>query len=144
MVPPENSFFSDADPLDGEALSSDREFAAQVERLHLLTVYGRWCVVFLFWLTLGGISLWHLRFEFALWSEYFTWAAARYAIAFNRWAAVGLSTCIGLTVSVLVWQSRNILWGRSKSEQEQLVNQVLRIRKQGPSHPLWKWINRGS
>jgi len=45
-----------------------------------------------------------------------------------------------VTTSVLVWQSRNILWGLPLAEQEKLKKQVYRIRQQGSSHPLWKWV----
>jgi hypothetical protein len=40
----------------------------------------------------------------------------------------------------LVWQSRNIIWGIPNKEQQRLTQQVGNIRKQGSSHPLWKWV----
>jgi hypothetical protein len=53
---------------------------------------------------------------------------------------VGLAFCIGMTVSVLIWQIRNILIGLPQPEKQRLEQQVFKIRQQGPSHPLWKLI----
>lgn len=118
------------------------EFKAEVERLHRMTVYSRWLVVVLLWLTIGMLSLWGLRYPISLIRDYFTWAAVRYGLAYHPIAAVGLGTCVGMTIAVLIWQSRNILWGLPKAEQQQLERQVLRIRQQGPSHPLWRFVCR--
>lgn len=122
------------------AAEIDPIFEQQVERLHRLMVYCRWLLVGFLWLTVGSWSLWSLRSEFTLWRQYFTWAAVRYAIIDNRLSAIALSLCIGMTVAVLVWQSRNILFGRSAQEQARLQQQVLRIRQQGKTHPLWNWV----
>ena len=84
--------------------------------------------------------MWDLRTEIELWQDYFTWSAVRYGLVFHPFAALGLSLCIGMTLSVLIWQSRNILFGMPASEKQRLENQVYRIRQQGSSHPLWKWI----
>ncbi|MCA1992121.1 MAG: hypothetical protein LDL41_08750, partial [Coleofasciculus sp. S288] len=110
------------------------------KRLHQLTVWGRWLVVGILWMTLAPLCLWGWRYEISLLRSHFTWAALRYAIVFNRLPAIGLATCIGMTVAVLVWQSRNILLGIPPHEQKRLENQVQRIRQQGTSHPLWKWV----
>ncbi|OLP19986.1 hypothetical protein BST81_02625 [Leptolyngbya sp. 'hensonii'] len=120
----------------------DPIFAQQVQRLHQLTVCGRWLMVGFFWLTIGSLSLWGLRSEMSLWIEYFTWTAVRYALIYNRLPALGLCFCIGMTAAVLVWQSRNILMGLPQREQRHLEQQVHRIRKQGASHPLWRWVCR--
>jgi sugar phosphate permease len=53
------------------------------------------------WLTLGSFSLWSLRGEWATLRQYFTWTAVRYAVAYNRLAALGLGLCVGLTVALL-------------------------------------------
>ncbi|TAE53072.1 MAG: hypothetical protein EAZ76_16080 [Nostocales cyanobacterium] len=119
---------------------SDTLFREQVQRLHQLTVYGRWLFVGCLWVIIAPVCLWNLRFEFLLWQEYFTWVAVQYALAFNPFAAVGLAFCIGMTVSVLVWQSRNILIGLPEPEKQRLEKQVFKIRQQGPSHPLWKLV----
>lgn len=135
------------DPLLGSAKENpnlDPTFAQEVERLHRLSAYGRWLVVGLFWLSVGLLSLWHLRTEISLWIDYFTWSAVRYSILYNRLPALGLIFCIAVTISVLVWQTRNILWGRPRREQNRLEQQLLRIRKQGPSHPLWKFVRDNS
>jgi len=120
--------------------SPDPVFAQEIERLHRISVYSRWMAVSLLWLTVGTLSLWQLRSQIRLLLEHFTWAAVRYSIVYNRPPAVGLAFCMGMTIAVLVWQSRNILWGRPRREQQRLAQQVLQIRKQGPSHPLWKLV----
>lgn len=121
-------------------LNLDPTFKTQVKRLHQLTVWGRWLVVGILWITLAPLCLWGWRYEISLLRSHFTWAALRYAIIYNRLPAIGLATCIGMTVAVLVWQSRNILLGIPPHEQKRLENQVQRIRQQGTSHPLWKWV----
>jgi len=118
----------------------DPTFKQQVQKLHRLTVYGRWLIVGLLWLSIGSLSLWGLRAEIALWRQYFTWVAVRYGLYYNPLPTFGLALCIGMTISVLVWQSRNILLGLPPKEQRRLEQQVHRIRQQGKSHPLWKWV----
>ncbi|HBE18251.1 MAG TPA: hypothetical protein DEG17_01290 [Cyanobacteria bacterium UBA11149] len=118
----------------------DAIFKAQVERLHQLTVYGRWLVVTILWLTLAPLSLWGWRYEISLLRSHFTWAAVRYGIIFNRLPFLGLSICVAVTAAVLVWHSRNILWGMPADEEKRLHQQVCRICQQGQSHPLWKWV----
>ncbi|MBD2497360.1 hypothetical protein [Nostoc sp. FACHB-280] len=119
---------------------NDPSFAKQVQKLHQLTVYGRWLFVAFLWLLIAPVSLWNLRSEIALWQQYFTWVAVRYGLISHPLSTLGLSFCIAMTVSVLVWQSRNILMGLPQLEKERLEKQVCRIRQQGPSHPLWKFI----
>lgn len=136
MDHPENQLFQSAE--DNAKL--DQTFKQQVERLHRLTVYGRWLFVILLWVSIGFLSLWGLRLEIVLWRQYFTWVAVRYGLYYNPLPTFGLAFCIGMTVAVLVWQSRNILLGLSHPEQRRLEQQVCRIRQQGPSHPLWKWV----
>lgn len=128
------------DFIDPNAPKLDPKFQAAVQRLHQLTVLGRWLTLIGLWLTIGALSLWGLRYPISLMQDYFTWAALRHGLANNLLAAIGLGFCIGLTVSVLVWQSRNILFGLPKPEQERLERMVLKIWQQGESHPLWKWI----
>ncbi|MDB9313770.1 hypothetical protein PN462_11720, partial [Spirulina sp. CS-785/01] len=113
-----------------------------VARLHQLTVYTRWFFVFLCWLLFAPFALWSLREDIELMLDYFTWAALRYSLAFNPIAAFCLAFCIGLTTAVLIWQSRNIIWGISPQEQLRLQRQAQQILSQGKSHPLWRWVNR--
>ncbi|NJK29543.1 MAG: hypothetical protein HC851_14110 [Acaryochloris sp. RU_4_1] len=129
---------------DGAALEGnlDPRLLAEIERLHQLTLYSRWLVVGILWLTVGSISLWSLRDSIQLWLEYFTWSAVKYALVYNRIAAIGLGICMGTTLAVLIRQSRIILWGLPNHEHQRLSHQVLRIRVQGRSHPLWKWVCR--
>lgn len=109
-------------------------------RLHRLTVCGRWLSVAILWSTLGALSVWSLRREIELWFAHFTWVSVLYALIYHPFAALGLGICVSMTLSVLVWQSRNILWGLSRKEELHLVRQVRRIRVRGSGHPLWKWV----
>ena len=120
--------------------SDESKLQQEVKKLHQLTLYGRWLVVLLLWISIGSLSLWGLRAEIALWQQHFTWVAVRYGLVYNRFSTLGLAFCISMTSAVLVWQSRNILWGMSNQEQKRLEQQVRRIRQQGASHPLWKWV----
>lgn len=119
---------------------SNKAFQQEIERLHRLTVYGRWFVVGLLWLTVGSLSLWGLRYPISLILDHFTWSAVRYGLVFHRLSAIGLAICVGSTLGVLIWQSRNILIGIPDREKKRLEQQVYRIRQQGPTHPLWKFI----
>lgn len=116
-------------------------FQHQVARLYQLSIYGRWLVVIFSWLTLGIYALWSLRAEIAICWDYFTWAAVYYGLHFNFIPTLCLAFCIGTTVSVLVWQSRNAIWGLAPAEQRKLARQVTKIQAKGKKHPLWKWIN---
>lgn len=127
-------------PTETAQLALDPTFKAQVQRLHQLTVYGRWLLVGILWISLGPLSLWGWRYEISLLRSHFTWAALRYGVLFNPWPALGLTFCMGMTLAVLVWQSRNILVGIPHEEQKRLEQQVRRIGQQGASHPLWKWV----
>jgi uncharacterized membrane protein (UPF0182 family) len=118
----------------------DPAFQQQIQRLHRLMMYSRWSLVVLLWLVVAPICLWLLRSELSLWRDYFTWTAVRYTILYNRLPAFGLILCIAVTIAVLVWQSRNSLWGLPPAYRSALEAQVLRIRRQGQSHPLWKWV----
>lgn len=113
-----------------------------MERLHRLSVYGRWSLIIILWAVLGTFSLWLLRHEIVMLRRNFTWAALRYGLAFNPFASFGLIACIGPTVGMLLWQSRNILFGLPQPEIQRLEKQVRRLRQQGPSHPLWKWVTQ--
>ncbi|MFO0139975.1 MAG: hypothetical protein ACK513_00925 [Aphanizomenon sp.] len=126
--------------IEAEDLSLDPAFAQQVQKLHRLTVYGRWLFAGCLWLIIAPFCLWDLWAEIYLLQQYFTWVGLRYALIFHPLSTLGLSLCIGMTTSVLVWQSRNIIWGLPLPEQENLQKQLYRIRQQGPSHPLWKWV----
>jgi hypothetical protein len=127
-------------PNSNNSDNTDETFAQQVQKLHQLTVYGRWLFVGFLWLTIAPVCLWNLRQEITLWREYFTWVAVRYGLFYHPLSTLGLAFCIGMTVAVLVWQSRNILVGLPQQEKQRLEKQVWRIRQQGPTHPLWKWV----
>ena len=118
----------------------DPIFKQQVQKLYNLILYGRWLVVAFLWLSVGALSLWGLRSEIALWLQYFTWVAVKFALYYNPLPTIGLTVCLVMTISVIVWQSRNILLGLPPEEQRRLEQQVQKIRQQGATHPLWKWI----
>ena len=118
----------------------DPIFKNQIDRLYHLTIYGRWLMLGLLWLTVGAYSLSELRYPLSLVQEYFTWAAVKYGLAFQPVPALGLCLCVGMTASTLVRQSCNSIWGISTSERQKLIHQVAKIRKQGNSHLLWKWV----
>jgi hypothetical protein len=128
----------------GDGVDSNSTFQQEIQRLYKLTLYGRWLFVGLLWLTVGSLSLWGLRSEIALWMDYFTWAAVRYGLAYNRVYTFGLAFCIGITTSVLVRQSQHLLFGMPEHEKKRLLQKVNQIRKQGPSHPFWRWVCQDS
>jgi hypothetical protein len=121
---------------------TDPDFNQQVQSLHQLQVAARWLFVCFLWLTVVPLCLWDLHKEIELWRQYFTWVAVRYGLYYHPLATLGLSFCIGMTLAVLIWQSRNILMGLPEAEKQRLEQQLWRIRQQGPSHPLWKWVCR--
>lgn len=120
--------------------SLDLELARQMQKLHQLTVYGRWAFVTLLWLLVAPWSVWSLQREIILGQQHFTWVLVRYAIAYNRLPSLALAFCVAMTTAVLVWQTRNILFGLPKAEKQRLQQQVIKISQQGKSHPLWKFI----
>lgn len=124
----------------GVDITLDPQLAEQMQNLHQLTVYGRWFFVMLLWLSIAPWSLWSLRSEIALGQQHFTWVLVRYAIAYNRLPSFALAFCVATTTAVLVWQTRNILFGLPKAEKQRLQQQVIKISQQGKSHPLWKFI----
>jgi hypothetical protein len=123
-------------------MTNDPNFQIEVQRLHKLTIYGRWLTVILLWISIGSLSIWGLRDEIALWIDNLTWAAVRYGLYFHRWPTLGLGLCLGMTLAVLTWQGRNLVRGLPLREKHRLEQQVRHIREQGPSHPLWKWVCR--
>ena len=120
--------------------SEDPELAAQVQRLHQLQVGGRWLIVILSWIIVIPFVTWQLQAEIALMREHFTLVAIRYALVFHPGSAIALGWCLGFTTAVLLWQSSNIVFGFSPRYRHHLEKQVRRIRKQGKSHPLWRWV----
>ncbi len=93
------------------------------------------------WLTVGLLSLWSLRSEFQELRAYFTWAAVRYMLYYNRPSALGLAVCLSSTISLLFAESRHILLGLSKSEKQYFTHRLEKIYEQGDSHPHWKVIH---
>ncbi|MEM8543184.1 MAG: hypothetical protein AAGF66_04205 [Cyanobacteria bacterium P01_H01_bin.119] len=125
------------DPPDGPV---DGPSETQLKRLQHLTMTAWWLLCLGLWLSVGALSLWVLRHEVAQARAYFTWAQVRYGLAHNRLPSLGLGLCVGLTVGILVSQSRHILFGWSQQEQKRLRSRLVQIRQQGPSHPLWRLV----
>lgn len=121
---------------------TDLDFQRKVARYYQLTIYMRWIVVVLLWLTVGVYGIWSIREEIKLWFDHFTWSAVHYGLAFNLIPTLCLAICIGMTVSVLLWQSRHIIWGLTDKEKYYLAKKVEKILATGSSHPLWKWIHK--
>jgi len=126
--------------------SGDRRpeaLSPQLRRLHEISVCGRWLFVGLCWLLLAPWSLWSLREGLELAWERFTWATIHYHLGAHPWATLGLAFCVGSTAAVLVWQSRNILFGLSRHDLRRLERQLERIHRLGRRHPLWRWLETG-
>jgi hypothetical protein len=121
-------------------LEADSQFQAEVKRLYRFTLKGRWWVVVGLWLTLGLLSLWGLQSMIELAIEDFTWASIRYGLHYHPWSTIGLAFCLATTLSVLIRQLSHLFFGLSQQEQQYLRQQVLKIRAQGKSHPLWRWV----
>ena len=118
----------------------DEAVARAIEALRQQMMRDWWRVCLGLWLTVGVISLWWLRSDFQELGEYFTWAAVRATIIFERVPSIGLITCLAVTFGLLLSESRQILFGLSKSERSRLLTQLNKINEQGPSHPQWKVI----
>ncbi|MEL6775715.1 MAG: hypothetical protein AAFO06_00550 [Cyanobacteria bacterium J06597_16] len=112
----------------------------EIEALRQAMLRSWWWVCLSLWLTVGLLSLWWLRADIQELLDYFTWAAVRYMLYYERLAAMGLGLCFGLTLALLYAESRHILWGISKGEKLRLLTQLNKIHEQGPSHPQWKII----
>lgn len=116
------------------------EEAQEIESLRQAMMRTWWWVCLGLWLTIGLLSLWWVRADLQELHQYFTWAAVRAMLAFNRSAAMGLGLCFGLTLALLLSESRQILWGISAGEYARLLSSLEKIHAQGPSHPQWKII----
>ncbi|KPQ34994.1 MAG: hypothetical protein HLUCCA11_12555 [Phormidesmis priestleyi Ana] len=126
---------------DKDTAESTPSIAPELERLRQRMMRNWWWVCLGLWLTIGALSGWWLRSELQELRAYFTWAAVRYMLYYERLAAVGLGLCVGLTLALLLAESRHILFGLSKGEQQRLTHRLAKIREQGSSHPQWKIIH---
>lgn len=112
----------------------------KIQKIYRINLYLKWITVLIFWLSFGLFGMWELREEIALWQQYFTWSALRYALVYHRLAAIALSICIGLTVGLLITQSRDLLWGISDQEKYRLQQEIDKICAKGKSHPFYKFL----
>jgi hypothetical protein len=115
----------------------------EIEYLRQHMMRSWWWICLAIWLSVGGLSLWWLRSDLQALLEYFTWAALKFMLVYNRAAAMGLGLCFGLTLALLYAESRHIVLGLSKGERLQLTHRLEKIRAQGPSHPQWSVICPG-
>lgn len=116
---------------------------ADIRRLHLTRIYGRWLLVLLSWLTLMPWGLWQFRGTFSLCWQYCTWAAIRAGMEFNPFATLAVTFSIGFLTSVLIWHSSYILrGGLSDKEKYYFAQEVRKIRAKGEKHFLWRWLER--
>lgn len=132
MIPPS--------PNSPDDHSIDAVLQQQAHRLYKVILKLRWITVGLLWLLIAPFSLWGLRYEIALWLDYFTWTALRYSLIYNPLPAIGLLVCISLTISTAIWQSYNAIFGLSPRYLHRLRRQVLKIQQQGKKNWLWKKI----
>lgn len=126
--------------MTSDPAGADPIYEKQLMRLRDRILRRWWLINGILWLTVAPLSLWPLRHDFKLLQEHFTWAAVRYALAYNRLSAIGIALCIGLTVALLIAESRHILFGMTSGERQRLGKMLNRIRQQGESHPLWQQI----
>lgn len=135
----QNSFYSELLITTVRKLQPD--FQYKVDKLYRLSVYSRWLLAIFSWFTIGVYGIWNLRAEISLGLDYFTWAAVYYGLHFNFLPTLCLAFCIGVTVSAILWQMRNLIWGLPEIEKRRLEKQVEKIMTKGIKHPLWKWIH---
>lgn len=113
---------------------------AALDRLRQVVMQQWWTAAVLLWLTVGAASLWMLRAEIQLLRQFFTWTALRFGLAYNPMPTFGLGLCIGLTVALLVSESRYLLWGIPAGERRRLLRLLDQIQQTGPRHRLWKRV----
>jgi len=101
-----------------------------------------WMGVGVLWLTVGLLSLWGLGHEIERLTQHFTWVALRYGLAYNRLPAIGLGLCVGITLALLITESRYILFGLSHAERQRLQALLAKMKRQKGRHPLW-WLIMG-
>jgi hypothetical protein len=133
-----------APPADDESLDhqslDDQLLERRITRLFTVQLYLRWFFNLGLWLTVGTVSLWGLRGDIALWLDYFTWAAVRASLRYNRGPFFGLALCVSMTLATLIWHSAHILWGMSAKERYYFTREVELIATKGPKHWLWRWV----
>ncbi|MEO0852027.1 MAG: hypothetical protein AAFY15_00795 [Cyanobacteria bacterium J06648_11] len=100
----------------------------------------RWGMVGLVWLSVGVPSLLILRMEISRLLEFFTWAGLKYSLLYSPLAAMGVSICLGFTLTALLWQSQHELFGFSERTQRSLERQAERIGQLDRSHWLRRWL----
>ena len=118
----------------------DKEVSQAIEALRQQMMRDWWRVCLVLWLTVGLLSVWWLRSQLQELIEYFTWAAVRATIHFERLPSVGLISCFALTFGLLLSESRQILFGLSAEERSRLLTKLNKINQQGSSHPQWKVV----
>ncbi|MGY6529329.1 MAG: hypothetical protein ACXITR_05320 [Cyanobacterium sp.] len=116
---------------------------ADLERLHLSRIYGRWLLVLISWLTLMPWGLWQFRETFSLCQEHCTWSAVRAGMEFNPLGTLAVTFSIGFLTSVLLWHSSYIIrGGLSDKEKYYFAQELRKINAKGDKHFLWKWLKK--
>ena len=121
-------------------MASDLYLKQQIKRLHRLKSIGRWLMVLIVWLVLGGYAYWALQSEIELWQQHLTFVAIRYALAYNLTAALCFFFCVAITIAVAIWQAQRLILGLPRRERDRLEKQVKTIQMRGRRHFLWKWV----
>ena len=117
-----------------------RVLSPEASRLLKLQEQVRWGIVVLCWLAIGLPCLWALRIEIWRLLEFFTWAGVRYGIVYRPLPGFGLVLCVSVSLSTLLWQSYREVFGLSGRERRELERLATMVRKQGPTHFLWRWV----
>ena len=113
----------------------------EIKKLYRLHIYGRWLIVFVCCLLILPWSIWQLEESISLCLEHCTWATIRLGMEFHPLATVGISFCLGLITSVLLWQSSSILrGGLSERQKYYLTQKIIKIRQKGGQYWLYNWI----
>lgn len=113
----------------------------EIQKLHKLMTYGRWIAVVTAWILIVPFALWNMKETIELCIDYCTWSNIRLGLEFHPLSALGLSFSVGIALSVLVWQSKNILQGGLSDQQKYyLRRKVQKIRQQRKKHWLYRWI----
>lgn len=121
--------------------NSSQPSAREIQKLHQLMIYGRWIAVVTAWILIVPFALWDMRETIQLCIDYCTWSSIRLGLEFHPLSAVGLSFSVAFALSVLVWQSINILQGGLSDKQKYyLRQQVQKIRQKGKKHWLYRWV----
>ncbi len=107
-----------------------------VVRLYWYRQRQRWRTILLLWLVLVPLCLWGLREMLGLLTDYFTWSAIRYGLAYHPLPAIGLLSTMILTTTRSLAMAWSRLIGPSQRQVRQMEAIAQQIQNQGKTHPL--------